>query len=339
MHTFLRFGLKTIVVVAAIAGGLLLAAWPWPAPEVDWRTPLAAALAENDCDRAGKILDAATDAGSLEAYEFAADREAFAPCYDRQSLLLPNDMIARNGESLRRARGESGPRGGLATGSWSDDLAALGFATRQYGLAIDFFCLQPYDTDLKTDYAALSAAVGDEAGWLSSLHRMRRTLCTALANDFAAALAARGELQAKRLARSIALWPPGRRSAGAAVVLAELVLAQDFIEDPATRNNPESLFATRLTAWRGLSDAANSGDAKAMGLMISLVSKGRFVEDGLYPPRTQAYFWILRSRRLGLPDLPLYGEIERALSDEDRTRIRREEETDWQSSKASPPRR
>lgn len=334
MPAFVRIALITVLALAAIVGSLLLVAWPWPAPEVDWRTPLNAALAKKDCDRVGEIIDAATEAGSLEAYDLFADREALGPCYNNWSLPLPPDLIVANGRQLREARSEPMTRN-LIADYRADHFAALGFWMRQYALMIDFFCVQPYNTEIKVDYAALSEVVPDEAGWLSTLHRTRRTHCIGLINDLAAALAARSEPQAKKLARHIAIWPPAGGSAGAAVVLAELELAQDFISDPTARSNPELLSTARRTAWLSLREAAATGDASAINLLISLLHKGRFVEDVGTTGYCcmQPYFWVLRSRRLGMPALPVHAEIERELSAEERSRLVTEEESDWQRSK------
>jgi hypothetical protein len=212
-------------------------------------------------------------------------------------------------------------------------LAALGFRTQQYALTIDFFCLRPYDTEIEVDYAVLSKAVPDDSGWLSAFHRARRTLCVGLINDLAGALAARSEPQARKLAFGIAARPPVGGSAGAAVVLADLVLARDFISDPAMRNSPELLSAMRRTAWLLLRDAAATGDAAAINLMISLLQKGRFIENASVYSWMHSYFWVLRSRRLGMPVLPVHAEIENAVSTEERTRIAAEEDADWKRSR------
>ena len=337
MPAFLRITLTTVLSLAAIAGISLLVIWPWPAPEVDWRTPLAAALAKKDCDRVGEIIDIATEAGSLEAYDLFAKRKALGPCDDSALLSLPADMVAGNGNYLRRIRDEKRSHSRLSADYRADDMAALSFWTRQYAHTVDFFCLHPYDTDIKVDNAALSAALPDDAGWLLALHRRRRDLCIGIVNDLAAALAAEDEPQAKELAYSMAVWLPAGGSAGASVVTANLVLGQDFISSPATRNNPDQLSAIRRTAWWLLAGAAERGDSSAIDLMITLLRKGRFVQDArpLFE-RLQPYFWVLRSRRFGLPASPVHAEIERALSAEDRTRIKAEEESHWLRTQKPP---
>jgi hypothetical protein len=334
---FLRIILTTVLTLAAIVATVLLVVWPWPAPAVDWRTPLAASLAKKDCVRVGEIINAATAAGSLEAYDLLAEREALGSCYDTAPFRLPPDMLARNGHWLRKARGEMRSHSRLSANYRADDMAALSFWTRQYAQAVDFFCLHPYDADIKIDHAALSEVVPDEAGWLSALHRRRRDLCIGIVNDLAAALAAKSEPQAKELARAMAIWPPAGGSPGASVVLATLVLAQDFISSPATRNDPNLLSTNRRTAWWLLDAAAASGDPSAIDLMIALLRNGRFVQDaGSLFERLQPYFWVLRSRRFGLPASPVHGEIERTLSAEDRTRVKAEEESDWLRSQTPP---
>jgi hypothetical protein len=326
----LRIILTTLLTLAAIVATVLLVVWPWPAPEVDWRTPLAAALGKKDCDRVGEIINAATDAGSLEAYDLFAKPGALGPCHDSRRLRLPPDMIATNGQWLRKARSEPRSHSRLGADYNADGLAALGFWMRQYAQTVDFFCLHPYDTEIKVDYAALSEVVPDDAGWLSALHRRRRDLCIGIVNDLAASLAAESESQAKEIASFITTWPPANGSAGASVVTANLVLAQDFILSPATRNDPDLLSTRRRTAWWLLDAAAARGDPSAIDLMIALLRKGRFVEDARsLVERLQPYFWVLRSRRLGLPAQPVHDEIERALSAEDRTRIKAEEESHW----------
>ena len=293
----------------------------------------AQSSAKKDCDRVGAIVNAATEAGALEAYDLLATREALGPCYDSAPLSLPPDLFARNGGDLRKARNEKRSYSRLT----AEDVTALGFWMRQYAHKVDFLCRQPYDTNIKTDYAALSEVVADEAGWLSALHRRRRDICIDIVNDLAAALAAKSEPQAKELADSLTTWPPAGGSPGASVVKANLVLKQDFISSPATRDDPDSLYVTRATAWRALDAAAASGDPNAIDLMIALLREGRFVQDArsLFE-RAQPYFWVLRSRRFGLPASPVHAEIERALSAEDRTRVKAEEENDWLRSQRSP---
>ena len=337
MPTFLRIIRTTVLTLAAIAGTVLLVVWPWPAPEVDWRMPLAAALAKKDCDRVGEIINVATDAGALEAYDLLARRETLGPCHDSRRLWLPPEMLVGNGQWLRKARSEIRSHSRLGADYMADEMAVLSFWMRQYAHTVDFFCLHPYDTDIKVDYAALSVVAPDEAGWLSALHRRRRALCIDIVNHLAAALAAEGEPQAKVLARFMTSWPPAGGSPGASVVLATLVLEQDFISSDSVRNDPEQLSVMRRTVWRFLDTAAASGNPSAIDLMIKLLHQGRFVQDAsLFSLRNQPYFWVLRSRRLSLPASPVHGEIERALSAEDRARIKAEEESHWLRSQRPP---
>jgi hypothetical protein len=58
--------LLALVSAVAVAGVLV---WPWPAPEVDWRTPVDKALVAGDCKTAVAIADAAAGAGSADAYK------------------------------------------------------------------------------------------------------------------------------------------------------------------------------------------------------------------------------------------------------------------------------
>ena len=121
------------------------------------------------------------------------------------------------------------------------------------------------------------------------------------------------------------------------MVLATLVLEQDFISSDSVRNDPEQLSVMRRTVWRFLDTAAASGNPSAIDLMIKLLHQGRFVQDAsLFSLRNQPYFWVLRSRRLSLPASPVHGEIERALSAEDRARIKAEEESHWLRSQTPP---
>jgi hypothetical protein len=332
--TFSRLILTTALTLAIIAGATLLVIWPWPAPAVDWQTPLNAALAKKDCDRVSDIIDAATDAGSLEAYDLLARGEALGRCRDSLNLHLPLDLIVRNGNHLRETRRERLFQSRLR----GRDLTPLSFWMRQQVQAINFFCRQPYDTDINTDHVAVSKVLPDETGWLLVPHRQRREICTNLVNDLAAMLATNDEPQAKELAMSLAVWPPASGSPGASVVLATLTLKQDFISRPAVRDDPELLHVTRATAWYGLDTAASHGDANAIDLMIALLREGRFIQDAeLLFERTQPYFWVVRSRRLGLSASPVHAEIERSLSAEERRRITAEEESNWSRSHRRRP--
>lgn len=337
MPPILRIMLRTVLTLATIVATVLLVVWPWPAPEVDWSTPLSAALAKKDCNRVGEIINAATEAGALEAYDLLAKPESLGPCYASAPFSLPPDLFAANGQSLRKARSEPNSHSRLAADHWAGDLAALSFWTRQYAQTVDFLCLHPYDTDIKVDYAAMSKIAPEEAGWLSALHRQRRTFCIGAVNNLASSLAAESGPQAKGLADIMTSWPPASGSAGASVVKANLVLAQDFISNSATRNDPGLLSTTRRTAWWLLEEAADSGDPSAIDLMIALLREQRFVQDAsLRPERMQPFFWVLRGRRLGQPSSPVHAGIESALSAEDRTRITAEEESDWLRRQTSP---
>jgi hypothetical protein len=88
----------------------------------------------------------------------------------------------------------------------------------------------------------------------------------------------------------------------------------------------------RGIAWTGLWQAAKLQDRRAIELLIELLHKGRFVDDArssLFGTQRIPYYWVLRSRRLGLPGSPLHTEIEGALNEGERARIKDDEDLDW----------
>jgi hypothetical protein len=98
----------------------------------------------------------------------------------------------------------------------------------------------------------------------------------------------------------------------------------------------------RRLAWSALRNAAEAGRPRAIEMMISLLRKGRFIEQVRLgtSPQKAAYFWILRSRRLRMPPTLDHAEVERMIIDSDREEVRKREEFEWQLQQplvSSPP--
>lgn len=323
MPRIVRIAVKMLLAFTATIAFALSVIWPWPAPEVDWRAPVEAALAKNDCERAAALVNAATSAGSIEAYEMLSKPASLAPCFYASTLRMHPDTRA---ESLSASRRD--PTLGRIV--LTQNTEVLDFWLRHYVRTIDFLCRQPYDQDIRTDDVALSAALPEEAGWLMALHRQRRRICIGMVEDLATALAERDEPQAIQLAYEFALGGPVTGSTTSAVVLAALFLQRQFVTR-GTRNDPHVQSLMRGGAWLSLQLAAEAHDPHAIELMISLLHQGRFVQNAgaLVGSQKKAYFWVLRSRRLGLPAAPIHAEIENALNAEERATVKGDEEYYW----------
>lgn len=333
MSVAVRVALKVLATFAVVLGVAIAVIWPWPTPIVDWRTPLEAALAKNDCARAVEILSAATQAGSVEAYELLAERAAANPCLKDVGVTDP----AQEATSLRFIR-TTGARLPLP-----DDMDMLGVWLSGYVSVVDFLCRQPYDTNNRTDEAYLSAALPDSTGWLMALHRQRRATCSVVVEDLAMGLAERDEPQANEVALTFALADPINDSATSGIVLATVLLERQFVPRwlAAGDDHGRPLKNLRQQAWIELERAAEANDPKAIATMISLLNQRRFIDEAplLESPENEAYFWILRSRRLGLPQPAFYSKLEGALSTTERTRIKAHEQLRWESQKLSAPHR
>jgi hypothetical protein len=102
--------------------------------------------------------------------------------------------------------------------------------------------------------------------------------------------------------------------------------------------DPKFLEIMRTLAWNGLQRAARAHDPAAVEKMVDLLHARRFLPDGIVTtsPQQEAYFWVLRSRRLKLDPRPLYAEVEGALANAERTVVIGREELDWDSFASQP---
>jgi hypothetical protein len=211
------------------------------------------------------------------------------------------------------------------------DKETLNFWLRGYVDAADFLCRQPYILNRQADQPALSADLPETSTWLLALHRQRREICIGIVDDLAMALAVRSEAGAKRLAHQMVGDLRATDSPSMRVAFAILLLQQQFVSN-AFRSDPNTLSLMRGSAWSALSQAAELRDRRAVELMIELLHKGRFIDDAgssLFGTQRTPYYWILRSRRLGLPGSPLHAEIEGVLDEGERAQIKNDEELDW----------
>jgi hypothetical protein len=332
MPVALRIAVKASLVLTAVCALALAVIWPWPAPEVDWRSPVDAALAKNNCERVTAILNAATEAGAIEAYDMLAKPASPSPCFDAPTLPMYPDRAAA---ALRFAR-RTGGRPPL-----SDAVTALDLWLRNYVRITDFLCRQPYDTGTQTDHVVISSALPEEAGWLLALHRQRRDVCSGIVGNLATALAERDEPQAKELAYAFAMGAPVTGSTTSDIVPATLLVEQQFVPRFFARRDPHRLTLMRGSVWDGLQRAAEAADPRAIDMMISLLHQRRFLQYARFlegAPEEAAYFWILRSRRLRLPTAQAHAAIERALDAGARSKVKKDEEFDWQFRQSLPSR-
>lgn len=308
---------KWLLILGAASALALALIWPWPAPEADWRTPLNAALAENDCRRAGEILHAATYAGAIEAFQV------------RKELAQRNTCVGELGgqvdrtEALQFFRREDAdtPIDPL----YRLDQHDLGVLRYGYVRSALFLCARPYNATLQTDFVAISAALPSEGSWIMALHRRRREACIAVLESISTGLVADGDPAANEIAKTIVADHPLTDSITAGFLYAKLLLEQESVSHPFTdERDAERLGYMRVVAWGRLRNAAGAGHLEAIRMMITLLHQGRF------RPRDnkEAYFWVLRSRRLGYAGDPSDAEIERTLTDADRLDVKRREERD-----------
>jgi hypothetical protein len=123
---------------------------------------------------------------------------------------------------------------------------------------------------------------------------------------------------------------PLRESSHADFLFAKLIFEHEFAA--ANPTSPDLTPIFREIPWMRLKDAANARHAEAIRLLIHVLHQGRF------GPRNDkdAYYWLLRARRLGHADIPAASEIEGALSDAARESVTTQETLDWRSQDGQP---
>lgn len=312
MRRRVALSLLALVSAVALAGALV---WPWPAPEVDWRTPVEQALAAGDCKRAVAIADAAAGAGSADAYKMLRGLVEGGTCdgYPAERAGNYTSFVSLN----RQADASPDEVYGLNDND-------LGFARHAYASAVLFLCASPYTGLRHVDNVALSDAVPESRGPVMAWHRFRRQTCVGVLERLGRQLAEADDRGANEVAYALLLYPPGRDSRQAGFLFARLLLEKKFVPH-FMRDNEAVAQHMRDLAWLRLEKAAEADNAEAIRLMVALLHEGRFrARDD-----AAAYFWILRGRRLGLTGAPLDGEIERALSEPTRASVRLREEEKW----------
>lgn len=324
-------GAAKIVLALILASGIVLAlVWPWRAPAVDWRTPLDVALHGGDCDRAVKILVAATDAGSVEAFDFLIKPPRPSNCLNDPRL---PENAARQAQALRFQR-QIGEPPLLSEDNDTDTWLAYYVGT------VDFLCRQPYQSDGAVDNVLLSKALEDDAGWILALHRQRRGICVGLLEQLTLALAGRSDRSAKELAYNLAMSDPTLDTPTSAIAMASLLLEQQFVPALLARGDAEQLMWARRMSWSKLRNAAEAGHARAISFIIALLHDRRIPDDAYFivsTPAEDAYFWILRSRRLEQTQTALYTTIEASLGVNARKKIDNREQYDWELQQSLTP--
>lgn len=310
-------------LATAIAASVLILAvvWPWPAPDVDWRTPVDAALAKRDCDTAERILGAAISAGSTDAMRMRGKVAAQTSCYRDFPAVITSD-------DDRRARFQDEIRAAGATTLqhyYRLDDEDLGFWRTRYVAAVLFFCGVPYNAQRAVDNAGLSKAALQEPTFVLTMHQDRRELCAGILAHVISELMDSGGLAAQQVAFAMLTNRPSNEDIPSGVLLAKLVLVEGFVP-PTT--DVLTIEMQRSHAWWALEVAAEAANEEAMRMMIALLHQGRFHPHD----DAQAYVWVLRLRRLGIAEGALGTEIERGLSDIDRERAKQNEEIEWQVS-------
>lgn len=307
----MRRNLLRIALATAVALTLLTAlVWPWPAPEIDWRTPVDRALAANDCDTAIAILSAAAGAGSPEAYAQARPLIEGGKCNGTET-----------GERMGDYDGFVSLYRDNATLDGIYDVDKLSTPRRYIIAGALRLCAMPYNGAAGMDNAALAEVVPGDHGVVMAAHQTRRTLCLRLLEHMGGELVAAGDQAALPVAHTLLTYPPLARSHRAAVHYARLLLENDYSLRPG--DEPFTKLA-RDTAWLRLERAAASGEIDAIRMMIEHLHQGR------HRPRddTAAYFWVLRLRKLGVDPGPQAREIEASLSQNDRDKILQREAED-----------
>jgi hypothetical protein len=281
--------------------------WPWPAPEVDWHTPAERALAAGDCKTAVKILDAATGAGSREAYERLRPLIEGGPC----------DGDGRHPGLERYVAFTSLFHNEPAAVVYGVDDNDLGAFRHQYVSAAISLCASPYNGTNQIDFVALSSAAPESGNPLMSLHRQRRAVCLDILEAVASQLVDANDKPAHAVAFALTMRPPLTERSQADVLCARLLLEKDYVDDGWS---PEMAAHMRDFAWFRLERAAaRANNVDAIRYLITFLHQGRERDD------RKAYFWVLRLRRLG-EEHPLAATIRAGLTAEQMTTIAAREE-------------
>ncbi|MCE9521200.1 MAG: hypothetical protein K8S25_02060 [Alphaproteobacteria bacterium] len=324
MLKWARNAMRLFLALAAILAFVTALIWPWPAPEVDWRTPLDAALANDDCASATAILNAAIGGGSIEALDERSTLAERAMCFRADASV---EVLAK---SMRFWRNQSDTPIDAGYGLDED---ALGFWRYYTSRTAAFLCVVPYDNRFNVDSTEISAALPDKSSWIMAWHRQRRAACVTVLAQMATSLADDDDIAAKQAAYDLAMRRPLGNTLTSRLVLATLLLDQRFVPKWLADGGEEDiqyLADIRDLAWSELGDAAASGHQRAIRMMIALLHEGRLrARDD-----RQAYFWILRNRRLGGMEATIDAEIERGLTNADRLEAKRREASDWDVSEA-----
>jgi hypothetical protein len=322
MQRILKLLVRTVAVAATLLLMIVAVIWPWPAPEVDWRTPYDQALAKSDCHTAAKIVTVAASAGapgamdSLRGFE-GNDRCRETPLGDTTDLAFLS--------TYRHATSTDAEVYGLADNN-------IGFFRGHYVSAVVYLCAAPYNGLRRTDGARLSTVLPTSDGPIMAFHRLRRDTCLGVLENLAEQLVDATEAPAKQVADRFLTMPPLQKTARAGFLYARLVLVQAFVANwmlDSTASDKNGLINhIRNFAWLRLRNAAKDRHMPAIRLTISLLHLGRF------HPRDdkEAYFWILRLRRLGGIGGAVASKVEANLSETDRNAVRRHEELDWSGS-------
>jgi hypothetical protein len=296
-RTFRGLGATLIVFLL-----LLAAAWPWPAPEVDWRTPLLTAVKSGDCRTARNIA-------------------AALPVTKRQSalqrVLAPIDDGCRSLGYLDLVAGSPAPTGRpptTAASFYSLEDNDLGLLRHQYVWLSAFFCAMPYNHEQSVDNVALSGIIPGNDGLVMSAHRARRDICIGHWESTIEGLVNATDRAAQEVAWT-ALNRAPLDSKHAAVLYARLVLEQGFVPRPAD-HIPSVTETIRKLAWDRLRDAATEGHAPAVRLQSTLLLQGRYRPHDDRDDKEDYY------RRLRGEKLPS------RLSEPDRTQIAGRKEAD-----------
>ncbi len=270
---------------------VLAVAWPWPAPDVDWRTPADSAVAKGDCATALSTTLVAAKAGSREAIERLKAIRAGGPCHTP-------DAGATISDALTFIEFQTNTDGSVEA-VYQLERTPEDFWLRNRTRLTLFFCAMPYNGALQTDSAAISSALNIGEGPLMAFHRARRNICLRTLRNLAADLVDSNDDAAKDTAYGLVLRPPLARTTGGRIVAARLLLEVGFV--PALyRGGDAARSASALGLVRGaalieLEQAAQDDDIEAIELLIKCTHQGHFVDRD----DRKSYFWVLRLMRLG----------------------------------------
>ncbi|MCE9521085.1 MAG: hypothetical protein K8S25_01475 [Alphaproteobacteria bacterium] len=308
-----------LLTVSAISLSLIIAViWPWPAPTLDWHSPYKAALANGDCNAALNIAIAAAASGAIGVRRLN-EIEGSVKC---QNAPLHGPHAADIGylSALRHADQSD-------YSIYSLNRHNLGPLRHQFVSSAIFLCAAPYNGVHQVDNAELSRALPEQDGPIIALHRLRREICVEFLEHLAGALVDASDAPANNVADRLLLSPPLQKTMQANYLYARLLLEKGFTPSwMHDSNNSQPLIEyMREVALDRLERAASTGHQKAIRLIISIL------HAGLVRPRNdkEAYFWVLRLRRLGGADKTEFAGIEAALSDADRVLVRLNEENTW----------